>query len=61
MTVDQILSIKGKEVHSILSTITVYEALKVMGEKNIGAVLIIEENVLEGVLSEYETDGKIKV
>lgn len=59
MMVNQILSTKGKEVHSILSTITVYEALKVMGEKNVGAVLIIEDNVLKGVLSERDYARKI--
>ena len=59
MTVNQILSTKGNEVHSIVSTITVYEALKVMGEKNIGAVLIIEDNVLKGVLSERDYARKI--
>jgi len=59
MTVDQILSTKGKEVHSILSTITVYDALKVMGEKNVGAVLIIEDNVLKGILSERDYARKI--
>ena len=59
MTVNQILSTKGKEVFSIVSTITVYEALKVMGEKNIGAVLVIEEDVLKGVLSERDYARKI--
>ena len=59
MTVNQILSKKGKEVYSVLSTITVFEALKVMGEKNIGAVLIIEEGVLKGLLSERDYARKI--
>jgi CBS domain-containing protein len=59
MTVNQILSTKGKEVHSIVSTITVYDALKVMGEKNIGAVLIIEDNALKGVFSERDYARKI--
>lgn len=59
MTVNQILSIKGSEVHSIVSTITVYEALKVMGEKNVGAVLVIEDNLLKGVLSERDYARKI--
>lgn len=59
MTVNQILSTKGKEVYSVLSTITVFEALKVMGEKNIGAVLIIEEGVLKGLLSERDYARKI--
>ena len=49
MTVDQILSTKGKKVYSILSTNTVYEALTVMSEKNIGAILIIEDAILKGI------------
>ena len=59
MTVDQILSTKGKDVYSILSTNTVYEALTVMSEKNIGAILIIEDTVLKGVLSERDYARKI--
>lgn len=59
MTVNQILSTKGKEVYSILSTNTVYEALTVMSEKNIGAILIIEHTVLKGVLSERDYARKI--
>jgi CBS domain-containing protein len=54
MTVNQILS-AGNVVHSIVSSITVYEALKVMGEKNVGAVLVIEDNLLKGVLSERDS------
>lgn len=59
MTVNQILDVKGTEVHSIPSSITVYEALRIMGEKNIGALLIIEDNVLKGVLSERDYARKI--
>jgi CBS domain-containing protein len=59
MTVNQILSNKGKEVFSVLSTITVYEALGVMSEKNIGAILIIEDTVLKGILSERDYARKI--
>jgi CBS domain-containing protein len=59
MTVNQILSTKGKNVYSIVSTITVFEALRVMGEKNIGAVLVIEDGVLKGILSERDYARKI--
>lgn len=59
MTVNQILSTKGKEVYSVLSTITVYEALGVMSEKNIGAILIIEDTILKGILSERDYARKI--
>ena len=59
MTVNQILSTKGKEVYSVLSTITVFEALGVMSEKNIGAILIIEDTLLKGILSERDYARKI--
>ena len=59
MTVSQILAKKGKEVFSVLPTITVFEALGVMSEKNIGAILIIENTVLKGILSERDYARKI--
>jgi CBS domain-containing protein len=59
MTVNQILAKKGKEVYSVPSTITVYEALGVMSENNIGAILIIEDTVLKGILSERDYARKI--
>lgn len=59
MTVNQILSTKGNNVYSIISTISVYDAIKVMGEKNVGAILIIEDNELKGILSERDYARKI--
>lgn len=59
MTVNQILSTKGQSVFSVHSTITVYEALKVMSEKNIGALLVIEDTILKGIFSERDYARKI--
>lgn len=59
MTVNQILNTKGNNVYSVISTISVYDAIKVMGEKNVGAILIIEENQLKGILSERDYARKI--
>ena len=59
MTVNQILAQKGKEVYSVLPSITVYEALVSMSEKNIGAILVVEDNVLKGILSERDYARKI--
>ncbi len=59
MTVNQILSTKGGEVFSIVSDITVFEALRVMGEKNIGALLVIDGGILKGILSERDYARKI--
>ncbi|WP_418264761.1 CBS domain-containing protein [Flavobacterium faecale] len=59
MTVNQILSVKGNNVFSIVSTISVYEGLKVMGEKNVGALLVIDDNEIVGILSERDYARKI--
>jgi len=59
MTVNQILNAKGKNVYSVRSITTVYDALKVMGEKNIGAILIIDGSELKGILSERDYARKI--
>jgi CBS domain-containing protein len=59
MKVDEILAKKGKVVFSVLPTITVFEALEVMSEKNIGAILIIEDTILKGVLSERDYARKV--
>jgi CBS domain-containing protein len=57
--VSQLLGAKGKDVYSVTSDITVYEALKVMGEKNIGALPIIENGVLKGIVSERDYARKV--
>jgi CBS domain-containing protein len=59
MTVNEILNKKGTEVYSIKSDISVYEALRIMGERNVGAVLVIEDNSLKGILSERDYARKI--
>lgn len=59
MTVNQILNVKGGQVFSIVSTISVYDALKVMGEKNVGALLVMDDNEIVGILSERDYARKI--
>ena len=59
MKVAEILKAKGSEIFSITSDYTVYDALKVMGEKNIGALLVIENQQLVGIISERDYARKI--
>jgi CBS domain-containing protein len=59
MKVSEILNSKGHDVYSVTSEISVFEALKVMGEKNIGALPIIENDVLKGIFSERDYARKI--
>ncbi len=59
MKVAEILKAKGNNIFSITSDYTVYDALKVMGEKNIGALLVIENQQLIGIISERDYARKI--
>lgn len=59
MKVSDILQTKGSNVYSVTSNVSVYEALKAMGEKNIGALLIMEEGKLLGIFSERDYARKI--
>lgn len=59
MKVADILRSKGSNAYSVTGNITVYEALKVMGEKNIGALLVMEDEKLKGIISERDYARKI--
>jgi CBS domain-containing protein len=58
-TVRQILDTKGYRVWSIAPEATVFEALKLMGERNIGALAVVEAEVLVGILSERDYARKV--
>ena len=59
MSVSKILEKKGHKVFSVNSNATVYEALQFMCDKNIGAILVIDDNLLTGILSEKDYARKI--
>ena len=54
-----ILAEKGFEVHTIFSDATVYEALLMMADKNVGALLVMKDDVLTGIISERDYARKI--
>ncbi len=59
MTVEQVLRLKGNDFFSISPDSTAYEALEIMAEKNIGALLVLEEKKLVGVFSERDYARKV--
>jgi CBS domain-containing protein len=59
MKVADILQSKGNFVFSITANASVYDALKIMAEKNIGALMIIEADKLMGIFSERDYARKI--
>jgi CBS domain-containing protein len=58
-TIDAILSQKGTEIFSISPEATVFEAIELMANKNIGALLVLEEGKLVGLLSERDYTRKV--
>jgi IMP dehydrogenase len=59
MYVRQILKSKGSDVWSTRPDATVLEALEVMAEKDVGALLVLEEGKLVGIFSERDYARKV--
>jgi CBS domain-containing protein len=58
-TVHQLLQIKGNLVCSVTPETTVYAALKVMADNNVGALLVLNEGSLAGIFSERDYARKV--
>lgn len=58
-TISEILHNKGESVWSIVPEATVYEAIKMMAEKNIGALLVTDRGQLVGIISERDYTRKV--
>ena len=58
-TVDNILANKGKQVWSIEASAQIFDALKLMAEKNIGALLVFEDQKIVGIMSERDYARKV--
>lgn len=54
ITVREMVHKKGEEVWSLCSDAKVFEALKLMSDKNAGAVLVINDGRVVGILSERD-------
>lgn len=59
MLVKELLDQKGHEVYSISPDATVFDALKLMAEKEIGALVVLEENNMVGIMSERDYARKV--
>ena len=58
-TVSQLLQGKGSSVWSVTPDSSVYDALKLMAEKNVGALLVMSDGKLRGILSERDYARKV--
>ena len=55
----QLLSAKGGLVHSIGPDAKVIEALQIMAQKDVGALVVMEGDLLAGILSERDYARKV--
>jgi CBS domain-containing protein len=58
-TVRHLLQEKGHQYHAIAPDAMVYEALKLMSEKEIGALLVLERGKLVGIITERDYARKV--
>ena len=52
---------KGGDIYSVGPEATVLDALRLMAEKNIGAVLVLEGGKVEGILSERDCIRRVEL
>jgi CBS domain-containing protein len=58
-TICEILSHKGTQVWSISPDATVFDAIQLMADKNIGALLVTQADKLMGILTERDYTRKV--
>ena len=54
-----ILAVKGQAIYSIAPDASVYDAMKQMADKGIGALMVMERDRLVGVISERDYARKV--
>lgn len=59
MLVKDLLDSKGSEVYSVTPDATVYDALKLMAEKEIGALVVLDGEKMVGIVSERDYARKV--
>src|SRR4051812_44008357 len=58
-TIHEILTQKGSAIWCVSPEATVFEAIQIMADKNIGALLVREQDKLIGILTERDYTRKV--
>ena len=59
MRANKLLEAKGSQVYTVSPDATVYDALKLMAEKEIGVLVVVENGKMVGILSERDYARKV--
>lgn len=59
MTVRHILEVKGRDLWSIGPNASVFDALRMMSDKDIGALVVMEGDKMVGIMSERDYARKV--
>ena len=58
-TVNQLLSGKGNQIYSVAPTDSVLHAIEVMATRHVGALLVMSQGTLNGIISERDYARKV--
>ena len=58
-TIRQILEGKGREIWFVSLDATVYDTIKLMADKNVGALVVLEGDQMRGIVSERDYARKV--
>ena len=58
-TLKQLLEAKGRDVYSIAPDALVFDALQLMADKSVGALIVMEGGKIAGILSERDYARKV--
>ena len=59
MTINALLETKGRTIYSIGPDASVFDALKKLAQHNVGALVVLDENKLVGIVSERDYARKV--
>ena len=60
-TVREVLQNKGSKIWSVSPDTTVFDALKLMAEKNIGSLIVMDGDQVAGIMSERDYARKVSI
>ena len=58
-TVNQLLQVKGSQIFSVAPTDSVLRAIEIMATRHVGALLVMQEGTLLGIISERDYARKV--